>query len=142
MTWNDNKFKSRKCTRTIITIIKKWHICLSRRYSSLLLIGCSFTSTWLYSDKCTVHGHTYSSPSIDYYIFHIKPHFFKKIFKSYLWADFYENLFQDTQNSLNFICLSDSIFCLHGVCFLVLIVLILFLLRYIANLTSENKNCL
>jgi hypothetical protein len=29
----------------------------------------------------TVHGHKYSSPSIFYYcIFHIKPHFFKKIF--------------------------------------------------------------
>jgi uncharacterized protein involved in tolerance to divalent cations len=28
----------------------------------------------------TVHVHKYSSPSIFYYIFHIKPHFFKKIF--------------------------------------------------------------
>ena len=26
----------------------------------------------------TVHGHKYLSPSIFYYIFHIKPHFFKK----------------------------------------------------------------
>jgi hypothetical protein len=25
----------------------------------------------------TVHGHKYSSPSIFYYIFHIKPHLFK-----------------------------------------------------------------
>jgi hypothetical protein len=30
------------------------------------------------------------------------------------------NLFQDTQNSLNCICLSDSNFCLHGFCFLVI----------------------
>jgi len=30
--------------------------------------------------KYIVHGHKYSSPSIFYYIFHIKPHFFKKIF--------------------------------------------------------------
>ena len=28
-----------------------------------------------------------------------------------------KKLFQDTQNSLNFICFSDSNFCLHGVCF-------------------------
>jgi hypothetical protein len=28
----------------------------------------------------TVHGHKYSSPSIFYYIFLIKPHFFKTIF--------------------------------------------------------------
>ena len=28
----------------------------------------------------TVHGQKYSSPSIFYYIFHIKPYFFKKIF--------------------------------------------------------------
>ena len=30
--------------------------------------------------RCTVHGHKYSSPSIVYCIFHIKPHFFKIIF--------------------------------------------------------------
>ena len=30
----------------------------------------------------TVHGHKYWSPSISYYIFHIKPHFFKKYFKA------------------------------------------------------------
>jgi hypothetical protein len=30
----------------------------------------------------TVHGHKYSSPSIFYYIFHIKPHFSKKKFKA------------------------------------------------------------
>jgi hypothetical protein len=35
--------------------------------------------------------------------------------------------------------LFDSNFCLHSFCFLVLIFPILF---YIANLTSENKNCL
>ena len=35
----------------------------------------------------TVHGHKYSSPSMCYYIFHIKPHFF-------LWADFYEIYFK------------------------------------------------
>jgi hypothetical protein len=29
---------------------------------------------------CTVHRHKYSSPSIFYYIFHVRPHFFKKIF--------------------------------------------------------------
>ena len=33
----------------------------------------------------------------------------------YLW-----NVFQDTQNSLNWICLSDSNFCVHGLCFLVI----------------------
>ena len=32
------------------------------------------------SHNITVHGHKYSSPSIFNYIFHIKPHFFKKIF--------------------------------------------------------------
>jgi hypothetical protein len=58
----------------------------------------------------TVHGHKYSSPSIFYYIFHIKPHFFKKhILKLSLGRSLW-NLFQDTQNSLNFICLSDSNF--------------------------------
>jgi hypothetical protein len=64
----------------------------------------------------TVNGHKYSSPSILRYIFHIKPHFnffllwshFKSTFfpknilklslGRYLW-----NLFEDTQNSLNFI---------------------------------------
>jgi hypothetical protein len=38
----------------------------------------------------TVHGHKYSSPSIFLILFHIKPHCFKKIVWSYLWADFYE----------------------------------------------------
>ena len=42
------------------------------------------------------------------------------------------NVFQDTQNSLNFTCLSDSNFCLHGFCFLVIFPT-LFLLKYIAN---------
>ena len=43
----------------------------------------------------TVHGHKYSSPSIFYYIFHIKPLFFsKKYFKVNLWADFYEIYFK------------------------------------------------
>ena len=45
---------------------------------------------WIVFVLATVHGHKYSSPSIFYYIFHIKPHFFKKIFQSYFWADFYE----------------------------------------------------
>jgi hypothetical protein len=60
----------------------------------------------------TVHGHKYSSPSIFYYIFHIKPHFFKKIILKPSLGRFLWNLFQDMQNSLNFICLSDSNFCL------------------------------
>jgi hypothetical protein len=46
------------------------------------------SSVWRKPSK--VHGHKYSSPSIFYYIFHIKPHFFQIIFYSYLWADFYE----------------------------------------------------
>jgi len=55
--------------------------------------------TWPDTEYCpifqhTVHGHKYSSPSIFYYIFYIKPHFFKKIFLSYLWADFYEIYFK------------------------------------------------
>jgi hypothetical protein len=33
---------------------------------------------------------------------------------------FLRNLFQDGQNSLNVICFSDSNFCLHGFCFLVI----------------------
>ena len=32
------------------------------------------------SRRATVHGHKYLSPSIFYYIFHIKPHLKKKIF--------------------------------------------------------------
>jgi hypothetical protein len=56
-----------------------------------------------------VHGHKYSSPLIFYYIFHIKPHFFKKNILKLSLGRFLWNLFQDSQNSLNFICLSDSI---------------------------------
>ena len=48
-----------------------------------------FRSFWLYclcpsdvllqNTLCTVHGHNYSSPSMFYNIFHINPHFVKKI---------------------------------------------------------------
>ena len=34
------------------------------------------------SRRATVHGHKYLSPSIFYYIFHIKPHLKKKYFKA------------------------------------------------------------
>jgi len=65
----------------------------------------------------TVHGHKYSSPSIFYYIFHIKPHFFQANILKLSLGRFLLNLFQDMQYSLNFICLSDSNFCLHGFSF-------------------------
>jgi hypothetical protein len=31
------------------------------------------------TNRPTVHGHKYSSPSIFYYIFHIKPHFLSNL---------------------------------------------------------------
>jgi hypothetical protein len=68
----------------------------------------------------TVHGHKYSWPLIFYYIFHIKPHFFKNIILKLSLDRFLWNLFQVTQKSLNFICLSDNNLCLHGFCFLVI----------------------
>ena len=57
----------------------------------------------------TVHGHKYSSPSICYCIFHIKPHLKKKYLKLSL-GRFLWNLFQETQNSLNFICFLSAWF--------------------------------
>ena len=95
---------------------------------------------WIVFVLATVHGHKYSSPSIFYYIFHIKPHLFQKNILRPSLGRFLWNLFQDTQNFLNFMCLFDSNFCLHGVCFLVLIFPILFFFKCLA--TSENKNCL
>jgi hypothetical protein len=62
-----------------------------------LLVAASMVNTQhsvVRENTCfvTVNGHKYSSPSIVRYIFHIKP----------------------------LICLSDSNFCLHGFCFLVI----------------------
>jgi hypothetical protein len=49
-------------------------------------------------------------------IFHIfSEKYFMPSLGRFLW-----NLFEDTQNSLNFICLFDGNFCLHGLCFLVI----------------------
>ena len=53
------------------------------------------------------------------YISYKNTFFQKNILKLSL-GRFLGNLFQDAQNSLNFICLSDSNFCPHGFCFLVI----------------------
>ena len=45
------------------------------------------------SHNITVHGHTYSSPSIFNYIFHIKPHFFQKNILKLSLGRFLWNLF-------------------------------------------------
>jgi hypothetical protein len=70
-----------------------------------------------------LHGHIYkhSPPSIFNYIYiSYKTTFFQKNILKLSLGRFLWNLFQDTQNSLNFIYLSDSNFCLHGFCFLVI----------------------
>ena len=89
-----------------------WRLCQRLHYYQIL--------TAFNKLRITVHGHKYSSPSIFYYIFHIKPYFFQKNILKLSLGRFLWNLFQDSQNSLNFICLSDSNFCLHGFCFLVI----------------------
>ena len=49
-----------------------------------------------------------------------KTTFFQKIILKLFLGRFLWNLLQDMQNSLNFICLSNSHFCLHGFCLLVI----------------------
>ena len=76
---------------------------------------------------------------------HVQPHciFFFLQCRTGVVADCFKfcgtrHAFHDTQNCVDFICLSDSNFCLHGlntnVDFSNFI-----LVKYIANLTSENK---
>jgi hypothetical protein len=38
--------------------------------------------------RTTVHGHKYSSPSIFYYVFHIKPHLKKIYFEAEIFKDY------------------------------------------------------
>jgi len=53
----------------------------------------------------TVNRHKYSSPSILRYIFHIKPHFSKKIIVKLFLNGFWSFLHQKKQKYLKIICL-------------------------------------
>jgi hypothetical protein len=80
--------------------------CLQKAHSWLY-------NLWLFDIDLFVYAYLLISssmliPSIFYY--HI---FSNKYFKA-ISGQIFMNLFQDTQNSLNFICLSDSNFCLQS----------------------------
>ena len=66
-----------RCLPVAKLISVRWIILVPSFWLLDLLKTCSYNE---YTK--TVHGHKYSSSSIFYYIFHIKPHFFKKYFKA------------------------------------------------------------
>ena len=105
---------------TFADLCRFWLSCLSPLF---FLAPKDFLVIWLYTIfwfwACPMKALN-SSPTIVYYIFHIKPHLKKKNILKLSLGRFLWNLFQDTQNSLNFISLSDSHFCRHGFCFLVI----------------------
>jgi len=53
--------------------------------------------------ETTVNGHKYSSPSILHYIFHIKPHFSKKIIVKLFLNGFWSFLHQKKQKYLDYL---------------------------------------
>ena len=108
---------------TLMNCISSSYICIIIAHygdASNKLPFSSISVKHIHYKQHTVHGHKYSSPPIFYYIFHIKPPFFKKNILKLSLVRFLRNLFQDTQNSLKFFWLSDSNFCLHDFCFLVI----------------------